>query len=189
MDAGASPGGCRRGRPKSVVIMDRQAMPSDSELTLPVASDWRELMRVNREVGRFLEGCGFSADDIDRYTMVACELVENSIKYGHFGTIGASVVLHLRVRGGTISVQVTNPIGAISQGHLEVLDQTIQWIRGFQAPFEAFIARMKAISREPTEDGRSRLGLVRISYEGRAMLDFYVEENETLSVSAVARIE
>ncbi len=161
----------------------------DSELRLRVASDWKEMDRVNQDVGDFLAGCGLPPEAVDRYTMIVCELVENGIKYGHFGKIGDAVMVCLSLRRNTISVQVTNPIGTLSQAHLGVLDRTIQWLRGYQAPFEAFIARMKAISREPIDADNSRLGLVRITYEGRAMLDFYLEENDMLSVSAVASIE
>ena len=120
--------------------------------------------------------------------MVVCELVENGIKYGYFDKDGAMVRVIARVARGSISVQVINPVGKSSQVYLQELDRTIQWVRGFQAPFEAYIARMKAISREPLEADKSGLGLVRITYEGRAVLDFFLDENETLSVSAVSDI-
>ncbi|MGA2615090.1 MAG: ATP-binding protein [Spirochaetia bacterium] len=159
------------------------------ELELRVASDWNEVGRVNQAVSEFLSGCGLPAEGVDKYTMVACELVENGIKYGHFS--GEKDVVNVRVwiAGGTISVLVSNPIGNYSRTYLSELDRTIQWVRGFQAPFEAYIARMKAISREPLETDKSGLGLVRITYEGRAMLDFYLDENDTLSVSAVSTLE
>jgi hypothetical protein len=48
---------------------------------------------------------------------------------------------------------------------------------------------MKAISREPLDNVKSGLGLVRITYEGQAILDFYLDENDTLSVSAVSNLE
>ncbi len=154
-----------------------------------VSSDWKEVDRVYEEVGRFLGEWELTDEAIDRCTMVVCELVENGIKYGHFGRIGDAVTVYLAIGNGTISVQVTNPIGPASRNHLPLLDRTIQWVRGFQAPFEAFVARMKAISREPIETDKSRLGLLRVTYEGRAMLDFYVEEDEMLSVSAVTSID
>ena len=159
------------------------------ELELHVVSDWAEVGRVNQAVGEFLAGCGLPTEGVDKYTMVVCELVENGIKYGHFNDARDMVNVRVWIAGSTISVLVTNPISNHTQTYLSELDRTIQWVRGFQAPFEAYIARMKAISREPLDIDKSGLGLVRITYEGQAMLDFYLDENDTLSVSAVSTLE
>jgi two-component sensor histidine kinase len=166
--------------------MKRNASASKSELDLLVSSDWGEVGRVNEAVAEFLESCGLPPETVSQCTMVVCELVENGIKYGCFDKDRSTVRVITRVSRGSISVQVVNPVGSRSQVYLKELDRTIQWVRGFQAPFEAYIARMKAISREPLEADKSGLGLVRITYEGRAVLDFFLDENETLSVSAVS---
>lgn len=168
--------------------MKRNASSSRTELDLLVDSDWGEVGRVNEAVAEFLETCGLRPETVSQCTMVVCELVENGIKYGHFDKDRATVRVIARVSRDSISVQVVNPVGKTSQVYLQELDRTIQWVRGFQAPFEAYIARMKAISREPLEADKSGLGLVRITYEGRAVLDFFLDENETLSVSAVSDI-
>ncbi len=168
--------------------MKRKGSQSKSELDLQVKSEWSEVGRVNEAVGAFLESCRLTPEAVAQYTMVVCELVENGIKYGHFAKDGGVVRVLVRIARGTISVQVVNPGGESSQAYLKELDRTIQWVRGFQAPFEAYIARMKAISREPVDVDKSGLGLVRITYEGRAELDFFLDENDTLSVSAVSEI-
>ena len=170
-------------------MSETTSSPMKPELQLLVASDWSEVGRVNAEVARFLESSGLSRDAVDKYTMVVCELVENGIKYGNFSENLNTVQMHVGIANGAISVLVTNPVGGITQTYLSELDRTIQWVRGFQAPFEAYIARMRAISREPLHADKSGLGLVRITYEGQAMLDFYLEENQTLSVSAVSNLE
>ncbi len=159
------------------------------ELELKVASDWAEVEKVNQAVSAFLSGCGLAPEAVDKYTMVVCELVENGIKYGHFAGEKNTVNVRLWIANGAISVLVSNPVGQYSRTHLSELDRTIQWVRGFQAPFEAYIARMKAISREPLDIDKSGLGLVRITYEGQAILDFYLDENDTLSVTAVSNLE
>ena len=168
--------------------MKRNGSPSKSELDLMVSSDWGEVGKVNEAVAEFLQSCGLPPETVSQCTMVVCELVENGIKYGYFDKDRATVRVITRVSKGNISVQVINPVGKSSQVYLKELDRTIQWVRGFQAPFEAYIERMKAISREPLEEEKSGLGLVRITYEGRAVLDFFLDENETLSVSAVSDI-
>jgi len=73
--------------------------------------------------------------------------------------------------------------------HLSKLDKTIQWIRGYQDPFEAYIERIKEVSKKPLNDMESGIGLVRIAYEGNALIDFFVAENNMLNVSVVSNLE
>ncbi len=160
----------------------------ESELDLRVSADWSEISRVNEQVGEFLSACALSEETVQMYTMVVCELVENAIKYGTFVNDSDRAEVHLAVAASTISVQVTHHCRETSHLYLGELDRTIQWLRSFQAPFEAYVARMKAISREPLDLDKSGLGLARITYEGRALLDFYVDENSLLSVSAVSSL-
>jgi hypothetical protein len=60
---------------------------------------------------------------------------------------------------------------------------------GFQSPFEAYVARMKVVSSRPWVEGKSGLGLARIAYEGRCLLDFYVTDTQRLAMYAVYRRE
>lgn len=120
--------------------------------------------------------------------MIACELVENAIKYGNARKGREEVVLYLKLADERVLVQVTNPVNEKSRRDLRELDKTIQWARGFQDPFEAYVERVRAISSEPLEMSKSCLGIVRIAYEGRAALDFYIDEDGSLSVSAVSTI-
>jgi len=99
------------------------------------------------------------------------------------------VTVRVKIADKTITVQVSNPVGKSTESYLSELDRTIQWVRSFQDPFEAYVDRMKAISREPLDASKSGLGIARITYEGRAALDFYLEEDNTLSVSAVSNID
>lgn len=161
----------------------------ESQLDLRVGADWSEMGRVNEEAGQFLASCQLSAEAVQRYTMVVCELVENAIKYGMFEDPEDRIQVHVSVSSSAISVQVTHHCHETGGPALGDLDRTVQWLRSYQAPFEAYVARMKAISREPLDADKSGLGLVRITYEGRALLDFYVDENSMLSVSAVSSLE
>lgn len=161
----------------------------ESQLDLRVGADWSEMARVNEEAGQYLASCRLSPEAVQMYTMVVCELVENAIKYGAFVDEEDRIEVHVSVSSSTVSVQVSHHCPEIGVGALGDLDRTVQWLRSYQAPFEAYVARMKAISREPLDADKSGLGLARITYEGRALLDFYVDENSTLSVSAVSSLE
>lgn len=156
------------------------------ELTMRFASQWEEIVRVNDAVTEFLERRRLPPEQNQRCTMIACELVENAIKYGCYGETETVVLLHVQVSSRSVLVQVRNPVCDDYRSYLEELDRTIQWTRGFQDPFEAYIERVKAISSEPLGMKRSCLGIARIAYEGGAALDFYLDEDGTVSVAALA---
>lgn len=161
----------------------------DQELRLSVKPDWAQMVEVNERAFEFLQSLNLPVEVVDTFLMVICELVENGIKYGdtHY-TEQPNVDLFVTMSKQAITVHVRNRIGNGSTFHLRQLDRTLQWIRGFQDPFQAYIERVKEISREAATHGRSGLGIVRIAYEARAAIDFVVGEDDTLSVSAVAKI-
>jgi hypothetical protein len=165
------------------------AMSKNPELRLQIKSDWGEMDRVYRVVNNFLKSHLLSDDFVNMCTMIVCELVENGIKYGSFSGKGGKVEIFMTLAQNKFSVQVTSPLEKVPDPNLNELDHTIQWIRGFQDPFQAYIERMMEISREPLENARSGLGIVRISREGHAVLDFIVDENKTLVVSAISDIK
>ena len=157
------------------------------QLQLTVQADWSEIERVNSEVATFLRTASLSDYDVDTYTMVVCELTENGIKYGK-NDASAAVTLHVTIGDRTIVISAVNGVTRNSQRHLRELDRTLQWVRGFQDPFEAYLERVKQIAREPLGQSRSCLGIVRIAYEGRAAIDFVLGEDDTLTVSVVASV-
>ncbi len=160
------------------------------ELRLSVRQDWTEMVRVNERAYGFLQSARLPMAAVDVFTMVICELVENAIKYGDDrGGRGGRVQLLVTIDNQVITIQVVNRTGQEARQHLRQLDRTLQWIRGYQDPFQAYIERVKEISRELASQNRSGLGIVRIAYEARAAIDFIVGEDDTLSVSAVAKIQ
>lgn len=130
---------------------------------------------------------GVGPDEAYQVAMVAQELLENAVKYGAFGP-DERIALEIRITPEEITVEVRSRVG-VDDAHLRRFDQMIQWIRGYQDPFEAYVERMKLVSTRPYSDGESGLGLARIAYEGRSIIDFYVNEENVLAVSAVHRRE
>ena len=121
--------------------------------------------------------------------MIISELIENGIKYGNFKMMENKVVVMIHFEENMITIEVFNPVDETASKHLSRLDKTIQWIRGYQDPFEAYIERIKEVSKKPLHDEESGIGLVRIAYEGKALLDFFVGENNILNVSVVSNLE
>lgn len=156
------------------------------ELTFP--PDWAAIKAAWDPCRDMLERTGLEGDEAYALAMVAQELLENAVKYGATG--GGTDAIHLRVQVADedVTVEVASRVG-VDDAHLRTFDRTVQWIRSFQDPFEAYVERLKQVSAQPYEHGRSGLGLTRIAYEGRCALDFYVDASHTLAVSAVYRRE
>jgi hypothetical protein len=160
----------------------------EDSLKITLNADWDEIELVRKRGSKFLKYHGFSDDDVHSLVMVISELIENSIKYGNFKKSQSKVSVTLNITKNLITIEVNNPVDEKTAYDLRRLDRTIQWIRGYQDSFEAYIERMKEISKKPLQDDESGLGLVRIAYEGKAILDFFVREDNILNVSAVTKI-
>lgn len=153
-------------------------------MKLKLQPKWEDSDLVRDESNDFLKVHGVSHDIAYALSMTACELFENAVKYGDFRSPDEPIYVTVDVSREDIIIEVKNPVGKMSE-NLQYLDNTIQWIRGYQDPFEAYIERLKEVSEKKLKEGESGLGLVRIAYEGQAVLDFYVDENDVLAVSAV----
>jgi len=161
----------------------------NKSIEFDVKPDWDEIEKVRNESADFLQSHELSDDTIHSLSMIISELIENGLKYGDFKTEGNKVVVIINVAANMVTVEVLNPVDESAYEHLSKLDKTIQWIRGYQDPFEAYIERIKEVSKKPLHDMESGIGLVRIAYEGNALLDFFVAENNMLNVSVVSNLE
>ncbi|MBI5497750.1 MAG: ATP-binding protein [Deltaproteobacteria bacterium] len=158
-----------------------------SELTLRVTPDWDVVRGFWPVSTGFFAGQGLQEETVYALSMIAQELLENAVKYGHYPDDAHGIAVSLRVLKSEATVEVKSPAGP-DDAPLRRLDDTIQWIRGFQSPFEAYMERLKAVAMSPPSGGASGLGLVRIAYEGQAVLDFYINPQYELAVSAVHRL-
>jgi hypothetical protein len=156
-------------------------------LDLRIAPEWDAIKAAWEPCRAMLVSTGLTVDEAYQLAMVAQELLENAVKYGAFA--GAERIgLDVRVASDDVIVEVRSRVG-VDDANLRRFDQTIQWIRGFQDPFEAYVERLKHVAAQPYAHGESGLGLTRIAYEGRCAIDFYVNEDNILAVSAVYRRE
>jgi hypothetical protein len=135
---------------------------------------------------RLFQGNGLSRDEAYGLCMVARELLENAVKYGRYADGKPPVDLSVEIAAHEVIVEVKSPVGVDSED-LHEFDRTIQWIRGFQDPFEAYVERLKLASAMAWGAAKGGLGLTRVAYEGRCAVDFYVDATNTLAVSAVWR--
>ena len=157
-------------------------------IQLIIDANWEDIENLRTESGQFLSSHKLSKEIIDAVTMIISELAENSIKYGSYADPNRKVEVNLSLSSDKITVEVLNPFDESAHPHLKRLDKTIQWIRGYQDPFEAYIERMKEVSRKPLTDEESGLGLVRIAYEGGGILDFFVNEEGMVNISTISML-
>jgi len=181
---GGDPG---NGTPDTFTVRDKSAAKRSMKLT--VKPNWEEIEEVRNSSSEFFRSHGFHGDAVNALTMVISELIENGIKYGNFKAPENKVVLTIHIGSRVVTVEVVNPVDETAHNHLKRLDRTIQWIRGYQDPFQAYTERIRAVSKRPLRDEESGLGLVRIAYEGKSILDFFVGDDNILNVSAVSILE
>lgn len=160
----------------------------ENTLKLHLAPDWNQIEEARNAGIDFLETHGFQKDLIHSLIMILSELLENSVKYGNFKKTNTAININLDISKSLITIEVNNPVDKRSEDHLKRLDKTIQWIRGYQDSFQAYVEKLKEISKKPLEDEESGLGLARIAYEGKAILDFFVMDNK-LNVSAISKYD
>ena len=159
-------------------------------LQLTVRPQQEETDAARTQAVSFLRGHAFGEATIQATEMVLCELTLNATRYGAFHQTPQPVSIAITVQGTTVTIEVRSPVASPHDEHLRRLDRAVQWIRGFQNPFEAYVERLKEVSAqsiESSESSDSGLGLVRIAYEGQSILDFFMPEQNVLSVSAVHR--
>lgn len=153
-------------------------------IDLPIRSDWANVDLLRTSVQNCFTAVFSDIDGCQALAMVTGELLENAIKYGDWsGDDGGA--FRLRVWGETARpgtpghsahVQVENPVKKGDPSVGAVLD-TLEWIKTFPSAKEAYRAKLLEIAASRDEMSPSRLGLVRIAYEGSCTLRAEVAEN------------
>lgn len=139
-------------------------------LDLPVRSEWANVDLLRTSVQSCFTAIFSDTDGCYSLAMVTGELIENAIKYGDWR---ASDEQRFRLRvwgeGRQAHVLVENPVHGGEAGAEEVLN-TLGWMRGFSSPSDAYRAKLLEIAATDPSRGKSKLGLVRIAYEGNCIL-------------------
>ncbi len=157
----------------------------DSTLELLMKPEWDEIDKVRQRGAALLIAHELPPDSIDALTMVLSELMENAVKYGYYEGAQKDIAVSLDVAPNTVTVEVKSPLREHEDAAMARLDHMIQWIRGYQDPFQAYLVRLKEVSAQSLDSTESGLGLVRIAYEGQSVLDFYVDDRNVLAINAV----
>lgn len=155
-------------------------------LKIDLRPDTYMIGKVKRKTVEFLKSQDFSDDVIRSQMDIIQELFRNAIKCSQFTKSENKMTIKVFVDTDTITVELKNPVDDSSNRHLKELDETIQWIRGYQDPFEAYMIKMHECHAGSQCPDICGLDLARIAYEGNALLDFFVSEENILNISAIS---
>jgi hypothetical protein len=145
-------------------------------IDLPVRNEWQNIDLIRTSVQNCFTAVFSDLDECRALSMVTGELLENAMKYGHWSRAGAPQHFRLRVQneGGKLQVIVENPI-APDDPSVERLLGTLRKIESFPSAEAAYRARMLEIASASDELETSRLGLVRVAYEGGCRLSARID--------------
>jgi two-component sensor histidine kinase len=147
-------------------------------IDLPIRSDWANVDLLRTSVQNCFTAVFSDIDGCQALAMVTGELLENAIKYGDWsGDDGGAFRLRVWGEGArgtgahrSAHVSVENPVKP-DDPHVADMMATLSWIKSFATAKEAYRAKLLEIAASRDDEmSPSRLGLVRIAYEGSCTL-------------------
>ncbi len=153
-------------------------------IDLPVRNEWKNIDLLRTSVQNCFAAVFSDIDGCHTVSIVTGELLENAMKYGSWKNTDKPVSFRLLVEGDkkTTTVSVDNPITPGDES-VDALQTTIAWINQHDSAEEAYRARLLEIASAEDDPGASKLGLVRVAYEGNCTLQAEVI-GSTLRVTA-----
>lgn len=153
-------------------------------IDLTVRNEWKNVDLLRTSVQNCFIAVFADVDGCHAIAMVTGELLENALKYGDWANADRAM-FRLRVHGreGNIEVSVQNPLKP-SDPNAASLMASLEWLGSFAKPEQAYRARMLQIAQEDAESAPSKLGLVRIAFEGNCRISARVD-NGAVTVTAL----
>ena len=145
----------------------------------------QNIEEVEKESSNFFKLHGLTDKTVQIQIMILNELIKNGIKYGKPTPSESEITVDIHIAKNEISIEVMNPLDETSCDRLKELEKTIQLLRGYQDPFEGYLVMQKKASKHSSNAEADGLGIARIAYEGQAIFDFFISEDNILNQSAV----
>jgi len=148
-------------------------------IDFPVLGEWENVDQVRLSLQSCIASLFQNVDLRHVLAMVAGELLENAVKYAH--RTDDHTMFRLKIWGalGDVAfVQVSNPI---DEEGARVVTDAIADIRSASSVADSYFERMREIAKRPSR--LSRLGLLRIAYEGGCELSAVVD-GDILTITA-----
>lgn len=158
----------------------------EKSIHLTLTSKEEDIRKATEQGSDFLKSQGLANDTIRIQAFLFHELVRTGIEYGTMNSAQDRITAAIHVNANSILTEVRQPIDARNRSRLDELDKAVQFIKGHQDPFEAY-HRMKQGSNHSTP--YTGLSLARITCEAGAVVDYFVEENDILNLSAIRTLD
>jgi hypothetical protein len=160
-------------------------MPMTPSMQLRLKAGDRAFEEAQQRGRTFLEQNGITGAAVEAQILILRELIENGKRFGTTGRQAGPMSVHLYIDAAAVTVEVVTPVNPLAHERLAQLDKAIQWIRGYQDPFEPYAAKRREAAAGSDRANADGYGLARIAYEAGAVLDFYVSEDGILHLYAV----
>ncbi len=122
----------------------------------------------------------------DACRITVSELIENAVKYGTAIDKNLGITFDFTVDDRCIAIVVVNKI--YDQKDYEAFRQHLDQIQASENPKELYYQRLQFLLDHPEQD-RAQLGLLRIAYEGKFVLNYYYNKNDgVVTITAVRMI-
>jgi hypothetical protein len=156
------------------------------QLDIPIGPEWSDVELLRTSILNCLTTIFHNHDFSQTVGIVTGELLENAIKYGYWDAPDQSS-FKLKVSGtdSQVQVEVSNPVPP-DDDHPRNALRSLDWIRQFPTPRDAYHARLREVAANISEEAISRLGLVRIAYEGNCQLEGSLDGG-VLRICAISR--
>lgn len=155
-------------------------------IDMTVRNEWRNIDLLRTSVQNCFTAVFADVDGCHAIAMVTGELLENALKYGDWVT-GDRAMFRLRVNGSEnniVEVSVQNPLKDHDANATQLL-KAIDEINSFAKPEQAYRARMLQIAQNEEDTSPSRLGLVRIAFEGNCRLTAKIDGGMVTVIAAL----
>ena len=150
--------------------------------------DWSEAERLMENMIALLK----AHDCSDDFTRTQIEIIEQLIEKGsHFGMKKAGdpeMTVCLSIEEGEVTVEVKRKVSESDLDKLEDLDRTIQRVRG-QVPYRAYMGNYRPVHGHMKNYSMNGSELGRLAFDAGVDFDFYVDEEDILSLFAVRSLE
>jgi hypothetical protein len=150
-------------------------------IDVPVRTEWKNVGLLVTSVQNCFNAMFVNVEGSQTIAMVTGELLENAIKYGSWGTDDLKLFrLSLAGHGRNARIVVENPA---NEANATTLLGMLKWIKNFGSAEEAYRAKLIEIAQEGPDAETSKLGLVRMAYEGGCTINASVD-NGVVRVTA-----
>ncbi|MCR9142508.1 MAG: hypothetical protein NXI24_09670 [bacterium] len=146
--------------------------------TLKIEPEWNIIKKIKEFINSEPRILAQGEDYREATLLTAIELVENGLKYSE-GEPPQSVTFQFEIIDDVVTIEVHN--STTNPEHKAALAETLDKIKASN-PFDLYVERLERIRDNP--DGHSRMGLVRIAYEGEFELECVPSDSDIIQIKA-----